>query len=106
MNRNTTPTDWPGRTYGVRAPVEHETPLSTAEVIVGLQDRTIRPHLSTEQRKAAIDALIGDDLLPITRLAVPAGAWRGHTPTNPGLWGGLLAAGARAANDNQARRHA
>lgn len=92
-------TTWPGHAYGARAPEARETPLSPTEVIVGLQDRTIGAELTPAQRDEAIEALGGDALLPIVRVAVPAGAWAGHTPAHPGMWGGLLACTASAAND-------
>lgn len=99
-------TTWPGHAYGARAPEARETPLSPAEVIVGLNDRTIGADLTAAQREEAIEALGGDALLPIVRLARAAGAWQGHTPAHPGMWGGLLTHAAPAANDSNTRRHA
>lgn len=96
---------WPGHAYGVRAPRGRETPLSPAEVLVGLQDGTIGAHLTPAQREEAMEALGGDTLLPVVRRARPAGAWRGHKPTHQGVWGGLMGR-TRAANDSTTRRHA
>lgn len=106
MHTPTHPTTWPGHAHGARAPQARETPLSPTEVIVGLQDGTIGAHLTPAQREEAIEALDGDTLLPVVRRALPPGAWAGHTPAHPGMWGGLMGHTASAANDSTTRRHA